>query len=289
MLNGKIIREELKVQLQLAWPDYVFDKDYDLPSLEEVEKHIKEKGDLINIPSGKEVEENDIQLGKMNKVLLEKIEELTPYNIQQDKSQKQIEERIKILEAQKITNLNNNIIFQMNKLTLPIAVLALVVSVASYFLLQSNSELVYVDVNQLLDGYNRTKVERSAFDKKTNVLKSNVDSLVTNWQSELKAYEKERASMTKKEIELKQQLLSNKQQQLNNYQQAIQKQIQEEDQKMTQTVINDINDYVKEYGKSNGYPIIFGAGGTGNIMYAEEASDLTAKILEGLNAQYEGK
>lgn len=177
----------------------------------------------------------------------------------------------------------------MNKLALPLAVLALVASIGSYFLLQSSNELVYVDVNQLLDGYKRTKVEREVFNKKTNVLKANVDSLVTNWQSELQNYEKERASMSKKEIELKQQLLNNKQQQLNNYQQAIQKQIQEEDQKMTQTVINDINSFVKEYGKENGYPIIFGAGGTGNIMYAEETSDLTNKVLEGLNNHYEGK
>ncbi|TMM52151.1 OmpH family outer membrane protein [Maribacter algarum] len=176
----------------------------------------------------------------------------------------------------------------MSKLALPIAVLALIASVASYFLLQSNSELVYVDVNKLLEGYNRTMAEREAFAKKTKVLKANVDSLVTNWQSELKAYEKERASMSKKEVELKQELLNNKQQQLNNYQQAIQKQIQEEDQKMTQTVVNDINDYVKEYGKNHGYPIIFGAGGSGNIMYAEDASDLTSEVLIGLNAQYAG-
>lgn len=177
----------------------------------------------------------------------------------------------------------------MNKLAVSLAVLALVASVASYFLLQSNSDLVYVDVNKLLDGYSRTKVERKAFDKKTNVLKANVDSLLTDWQSELKVYEKERASMSKKEVELKQQLLNNKQQQLNNYQQAIQKQIQEEDQKMTQTVINDINAYVKDYGKNNGYPIIFGAGGNGNIMYAADASDLTEEVLTGLNNQYEGK
>lgn len=177
----------------------------------------------------------------------------------------------------------------MNKLALPMALLALVASVASFFFLQSSNELVYVDVNKLIEGYKRTKVEREAFNKKATVLRANVDSLVTDWQGELKAYEKERSGMTKKEKELKQELLGNKQQQLNNYQQAIQKQIKEEDQKMTQTVINDINGYVKEYGKDHGYPIIFGAGGNGNIMYAEDASDLTAKVLEGLNEQYEGK
>lgn len=177
----------------------------------------------------------------------------------------------------------------MKKLGLPIAVLALLLSIASFFYTTSKNELVYVDVNKLLEGYKRTDVEREAFNKKTGVLKANVDSLITGWQTELKSYEKERSSMTKKEIALKQELLANKQQQLNNYQQAIQKQIQEEDQKMTQTVINDINDFVKDYGKNHGYPIIFGAGGNGNIMYAEEASDLTGEVLEGLNAQYEGK
>lgn len=177
----------------------------------------------------------------------------------------------------------------MKKIILPTALIALVISITSFVCSSSHNELVYVDVNQLLEGYDRTKVEREAFTKKTQLLKANVDSLVTDWQSELKNYEKERATMTEKEKELKQELLATKQQQLNNYQQAIQKQIQDEDQKMTQTVINDINDYVKEYGKDHGHPIIFGAGGNGNIMYAEDASDLTEKVLEGLNAQYEGK
>lgn len=177
----------------------------------------------------------------------------------------------------------------MNKLSLPLAIIALIASVASFFYFQNQSELVYVDVNKLIEGYKRTKVERETFNKKTETLKANVDSLMTSWQKELQTYEKERSGMTKKELELKQQLLSNKQQQLNNYQEAIQKQIQEEDQKMTQTVVNDINDYVKEYGKDHGYPIIFGAGGGGNIMYAEEGLDLTTKVLDGLNTQYEGK
>lgn len=177
----------------------------------------------------------------------------------------------------------------MNKLALPLAVVALVASIATFFLSQSKTEQVYVDVNKLIEGYSRTEVEREAFNKKTTVLKANIDSLITNWQTELKNYEKERASMSKKEIELQKQLLNSKQQQLNNYQQAIQKQIQDEDQKKTQTVVNDINDFVQEYGKKHGYPIIFGAGGSGNIMYASDASDLTEEVLIGLNAQYEGK
>lgn len=182
--------------------------------------------------------------------------------------------------------------YPLNKLynlSIPFSLIALVFSLVSFFGPQSKAELVYVDVNRLLENYDRTKVDREAFTEKTNVMKANVDSLMNDWQNELKAYEKERASMTKKELALKQELLQNKQQQINNYQQAVQNQIQEEDQKMTQTVINDINGYVKEYGKKYGHRIIFGAQGNGNIMYAEQGTDLTDIILEGLNKQYNGK
>ncbi|WP_316833739.1 hypothetical protein [Pedobacter nutrimenti] len=82
---GNMIAESVKVQLRSAWPDYVFAKDYTLPSLKETEKHIKEKGHLPGIPSAAEVKNNGIDLGEMNAKLLEKIEELTLHLIQKDK------------------------------------------------------------------------------------------------------------------------------------------------------------------------------------------------------------
>lgn len=86
-VNGKIRAKEIKVET--GWSDFVFFEDYELPTLEEVENHIKEKGHLKNIPSAKEVAENGIFLGQMDSKLLQKIEELTLYTIQQ---QKEIEE-----------------------------------------------------------------------------------------------------------------------------------------------------------------------------------------------------
>jgi len=78
-VNGNIRAKEIKVET--GWADYVFKPDYELPTLAEVEQHIKEKGHLINIPSAKAVAKNGIQLGEMNKLLLQKIEELTLYVI----------------------------------------------------------------------------------------------------------------------------------------------------------------------------------------------------------------
>ncbi|CAL2083193.1 hypothetical protein [Tenacibaculum sp. 190524A05c] len=103
-VNGTIHAKEVRVDLN-NWPDYVFESTYKLPTLEEVEQQIKEKGHLPNIPSAEEVEKNGAQLGEMNKKLLEKIEELTLYTIQQEKDNKKmlliiekLEERISELE-----------------------------------------------------------------------------------------------------------------------------------------------------------------------------------------------
>ncbi len=90
---GKIVAEEIKVQVASAWPDYVFHPAYKLPSLKEVEKHIKTKGQLTNIPSAKEVEENGIELGEMNAKLLQKIEELTLYILALNKRMEQLEKK----------------------------------------------------------------------------------------------------------------------------------------------------------------------------------------------------
>ncbi|WP_418498949.1 hypothetical protein [Flagellimonas sp.] len=98
-VKGKIRAEEIKVET--GWADYVFADGYRLPSLEEVDRHIKEKGHLINIPSAKEVEENGIELGEMNKLLLEKIEELTLYTIHQEKKLEEMEILKQALEIQK--------------------------------------------------------------------------------------------------------------------------------------------------------------------------------------------
>jgi len=88
-VNGKIRAKEIKVET--GWSDFVFYDDYKLPTLQEVEKHIEENGHLKDIPSAKEVEENGIFLGEMNSKLLQKIEELTLYTIQQEKKIQKLE------------------------------------------------------------------------------------------------------------------------------------------------------------------------------------------------------
>ncbi|WP_052248329.1 hypothetical protein [Chryseobacterium taiwanense] len=92
-LQGKFESKEIKVTLTPT-ADFVFEEDYDLPKLEEVEKHIKEKKHLPEIASAKEMEKDGVNVGEFQIKLLQKIEELTLYTIEQNKRIKELESKI---------------------------------------------------------------------------------------------------------------------------------------------------------------------------------------------------
>lgn len=86
-VKGKIHVQEVKVDLLGAIaPDYVFYKDYELKTLDQVQEFISKNGHLPNVPSAKEMELHGVNLKEMNLTLLEKIEELTLYIIDQNKN-----------------------------------------------------------------------------------------------------------------------------------------------------------------------------------------------------------
>jgi hypothetical protein len=75
-----------KIQVkQTSWADFVFKPDYQLPTLQELENYINTNQHLPGIPSEAEVQKNGIDVGEMNKKLLQKVEELTLYLIRQQK------------------------------------------------------------------------------------------------------------------------------------------------------------------------------------------------------------
>lgn len=91
---GKIIGEEVRVQLKSAWPDYVFADDYSLRPLAEVEQFIKYNKHLPNIPSAAEVQQDGQMLGEIQSKLVEKVEELTLYIIDLKKEIEQLKKQV---------------------------------------------------------------------------------------------------------------------------------------------------------------------------------------------------
>lgn len=86
--DGVLAAKEIKVTLS-GWPDYVFSEGFRLPTLAETEAYIRQNGHLPGVPSAAEVEEEGLSVGEMNKILMQKVEELTLHIID---LQKQIDE-----------------------------------------------------------------------------------------------------------------------------------------------------------------------------------------------------
>ncbi len=97
-IDGKLIAEEVRVQLSQDWPDYVFQHDYPLLPLNEVDHFIKINGHLPGMPSAAQVESEGHHIGEIQLKLLEKIEELTIHLIQLQKQNDQLMKRVNDLE-----------------------------------------------------------------------------------------------------------------------------------------------------------------------------------------------
>lgn len=94
--QGKLEAKEIKVTTTPT-ADFVFADNYNLPTLEDVEKHIKQKRHLPEIASAKEMEKEGVNIGEFQIKLLQKIEELTLYSIEQNKKIKELEDKIEKL------------------------------------------------------------------------------------------------------------------------------------------------------------------------------------------------
>ncbi|SUJ02438.1 Uncharacterised protein [Sphingobacterium spiritivorum] len=90
-VNGNIRAKEIKVETA-NWPDYVFEEDYRLTPLTEIEIFIKANKHLPDIPSAQKIAEEGLSVGEMNKLMMKKIEELTLYMIELSAANKQLKE-----------------------------------------------------------------------------------------------------------------------------------------------------------------------------------------------------
>jgi|GEM_PF-1425855 len=98
-VEGKIGCRELVVTTA-AWADFVFEDNYRLPTLREVERHIQERGHLPGIPTEAQVKEQGVSVGEISSKLLQKIEELTLYVININKENESLKAQLANLETQ---------------------------------------------------------------------------------------------------------------------------------------------------------------------------------------------
>jgi len=97
-VNGKIHSTEVLVDLLITGPDYVFKKNYNLPSLAYVKAYTEKNQHLPDVPAAAEMKKNGINVAEMNMTLLKKVEELTLYMIELNKTVKEQQKEIEALK-----------------------------------------------------------------------------------------------------------------------------------------------------------------------------------------------
>ncbi len=96
-VNGTVRAKEVIVDT--GWSDFVFEDSYSLRTLDEVELHIEKHGHLPDVPSASSVQSEGLSVGETQKIMMQKIEELTLYVIEQDKKIKKLESKLSQLNG----------------------------------------------------------------------------------------------------------------------------------------------------------------------------------------------
>src|SRR6185437_1917786 len=114
-----------------------------------------------------------------------------------------------------------------------------------------NDKVSYVDSAKILNEYKGSAEAKKAFQEKARVWQANVDTLTNEVKTSIQKYEKSLATMSKKEQDLSKQLIQSKQKQLSDYQRGTQENAKQEDGKLTQSIVSQINTFLTNYGKQH--------------------------------------
>lgn len=98
-VKGGILAEQVLIKSERSWPDFVFASDYELMPLSELKSYIETNRHLPDVPSESQVNEQGVEVGEMQSVLLKKIEELTLYTIQLQEQVEQLQQKVNEIET----------------------------------------------------------------------------------------------------------------------------------------------------------------------------------------------
>ncbi|MBS1773969.1 MAG: OmpH family outer membrane protein [Bacteroidetes bacterium] len=155
-----------------------------------------------------------------------------------------------------------------------------------FYVYKSTPKIAYVRNLEVVYGYNGMKEARAEFQNQNTVWQSNLDTLKIRYQQALAYYQQNLKTFKPSEKEEQIAILKKMEADMKNYGSAVTKEAKDRDEKLTQGILNQINSFVQEYAKKNGYDVVLGAEGNGAILYGDKAYDITDKVLEGLNKDY---
>ena len=180
----------------------------------------------------------------------------------------------------------NNYLYQMKKAILILGV-ALSMLACNKNEEKSNSlKTAYIDTAELIDKYEKFKDEDDKFKVKSQELGRPLEAKVKAFQNEAQSFQQNAQAKGPQWAQQKGAELQQREQQLGMEQNALLQQLQQEGAVLKDTLISEVKQFIKSYGKKKGYDYVYGTGDAATILYAKDQYDITKDVLKELNDTY---
>ena len=150
----------------------------------------------------------------------------------------------------------------------------------------TKEKIAYVRSEDLVYGYYGMQEMSKKYEEKYNTWQSNIDTLKFDYRMAIEQYKKDYESLSDEERYKRERSLKEQNDNVMSYSQSIKSMAGEKEQEMLQSVLDQINAFVVEYGKKNNFSLILGTTTSGNILYGKDFIDVTDELLESLNNNY---
>jgi Skp family chaperone for outer membrane proteins len=169
-----------------------------------------------------------------------------------------------------------------------IIVAALALSIMALVRSGGRPTIGFVRSSELVYGYHGMKEAQKLFEAKKMKWQADLDTMKSDYRRALNSYDSEYSSLSPKEREKREEQLQRQEAGLREYSQNLGGKAQEDDQKMTQGILNQINAAARAYGEEQGLDLIVATTESGNILYGDKGIDITSALLERLNRDFYG-
>jgi len=153
----------------------------------------------------------------------------------------------------------------------------------------TQTKIGYINVEELMKDYQATIDLETRLKTKQGNLAKQLDSLGKAFDAKLNAYKKIAPKMSTRNRNVKEQELLQEQQMLQQKQQDATQELQKDSQESSTKLTKDIEGFVADYAKTNGYNIMLGTSGAGTVMYGDTNLNLTTDVTQKLNKSYNSK
>ena len=152
---------------------------------------------------------------------------------------------------------------------------------------QKAAKEAFVDNKQVIRKYHGFIEADKLLESKKAKWLGNLDTLEQDVQREIESF-KVRSFLSEQERQSEIARIKGLQQNFLEYKKSIESRLADEEMEMTESVINQLDGYIHEFGAANDYKMIHGVTDMGNILYADSATDVTASLIDYVNKRYDG-